>query len=76
MSERVDALEQRRQVAVRRVGIAPLRPVHDQAVDHADELLELRRAERELSAPAQEGGEIGDEQRLHHAPRSGRPAAA
>jgi hypothetical protein len=54
-------------VAARDAG--PLGRVDDQAVGELDELLELGRAERRLAAPAQEDGEVGDEQRLDDARR-------
>ena len=71
-------LEQPGELAVARQSL-PLRRVDDQPVGDPDELLELRRAERRLAAPAAEHRQVGDEQaaaRSRPAPTRGRRAAS
>ena len=49
--------------------VLPLTRIDDEPVADPDHLLELRRAERELSAPAEEDGQIGDQERRDDAGR-------
>ncbi len=63
------AREELGEARVRVRQVVPLGRVDDEPVGDADELVELRRAPRRLAAPAQEDGQVGDEQRLDDARR-------
>ena len=56
-----------RPARVGRRQVRPLGRVDDQPVDHVDQLLERPLAERRQPAPAQEDGQVGQQQRLHDA---------
>ena len=64
MSEISGALEQLDEPPVRIRQVVPLGRVDDEPVDDADDLLELGRAPRRLAAPAEEHGQVGDQERL------------
>lgn len=57
-------------------GVRPFARVDHEPVDHPEELLELRLAERKPAAPAQEHGQVGHEQRLDDAGRRRRGASS